>query len=193
MTRGQNEWLACCLGLCLVGANVVVKPGLDRGVVSRASDAARRSREWRGRVAPPFDTPLVDGGTYRASEHRGQPATIVVFFTTWCGTCADELQALQDYSDSQRTRGKRVGIIAINGQETQTVVARFVANADVTVPTGLDADGTIARAYEITTFPTTVVVGADGRVRLYHEGPLLNPEVVIDPIVQDEFARPSQS
>jgi hypothetical protein len=43
------------------------------------------------------------------------------------------------------------------------------------------------RAYEVRTFPTTVVVARDGRVRLFHEGPLRNADVVIDPVVRVEL------
>ena len=37
-----------------------IKPGLAPIDTRRASDGMRRSREWRGRVAPPFDLPLLD-------------------------------------------------------------------------------------------------------------------------------------
>lgn len=193
MTLRALQGLACGLGLCLVGANVWVKPALDHRVVSQMSDRGRRLREWRGRTAPDFELPLLDGGSYRSREQAGQPVRILVFVTSWCQSCADALGDLQDYADFQLKRGRRIGVLAINGQETRADVRQLLANADVSLSMALDPSSDVTRRFEVTAFPTTVLIGADGRVRLYHEGALANVFVALDDVVRDEFARPPQT
>lgn len=183
MTPSGSAWLAGALGLCLLGANVAIKPDLERSVVRRASEGQRRSREWRGRVAPAFALPLLDGSTHRVAAEAGGQVHVLVFFTTWCEECPTDLKEIQQHAERLQAAGQRVQVVGIAVQEEPQAVSRFAKTHGIVVPVGADLTGTVMRAYEVRTFPTVVVIGADGRTRLYHEGPVVNADVVLDPVV----------
>jgi peroxiredoxin len=51
-------------------------------------------------------------------------------------------------------------------------VAQLAANTDLDLPTLRDHDGALARAWGIRVLPSTVLIGADGRVRSVVRGAL---------------------
>lgn len=186
MTERGGVWLACALGLGLVGANVAIKPGLAPLDTRRASDGMRRSREWRGRVAPPFDLPLLEGGRVRAEAPEAD-ITMLVFVTTWCDECADEMTEMRRYGAQLQAEGQRVRVVVIDAQEDADRARAFARRHGLPTSVALDDSGDVMRAYDVRTFPTTVVVARDGRTRLYHEGALHNADVVLDPVVRVEL------
>ena len=186
MTDRGGTWLACALAAGLVGANVAVKPGLAPVETRRVADGVRRSREWRGRVAPPFELPLLDGGLVR-SEAPESDVTVLMFVTTWCDDCVDEMTEMRRYQQRLQAEGLRVRVVIIDTQEQADDVRAFARRHDLPTTVAMDEWGDVMRAYEVRTFPTTVVVARDGRARLFHEGPVRNAEVVIDPVVRVEL------
>ena len=186
MTDRVGMWLACALAVSLVGANVAVKPGLAPVETRRVSDSVRRSREWRGRVAPPFELPLLDGGLVRSVAPEPD-VTVVMFVTTWCDECRDEMTEMRRYEQVVQKEGLRVRVVIVNTQEAADDVRAFARRHQLPTTVAMDESGDVMRAYEVRTFPTTVVVARDGRVRLFHEGPLRNADVVIDPVVRVEL------
>jgi peroxiredoxin len=186
MTDRVGVWLACALAVGLVGANVAVKPGLAPVETRRVSDSVRRSREWRGRVAPPFELPLLDGGLVRSAAPESA-VTVVMFVTTWCDECLDEMTEMRRYEQLVQKEGLRVRLVVIDTQEQADDVRTFTRRHDLPATVAIDESGDVMRAHEVRIFPTTVVVAGDGRVRLFHEGPLRNADVVIDPVVRVEL------
>lgn len=186
MTDRGGMWLVGALAASLVGANVAVKPGLAPVETRRVSDSVRRSREWRGRVAPPFALPLLDGGLER-SEAPESDITVLLFVTTWCDECSDELTEIRRYGQQLQKEGLRGRVVVINTQETADDVRAFARRHDLPTTVAMDEPGDVMRAYEVRTFPTTVVIARDGRVRLFHEGPMGNADVVLDPVVRVEL------
>lgn len=186
MTRSY-ELLACSFAVCLVATQVAIKPRLEGTSTRAAADLARRTHEWRSRVAPAFDLKLRDGSTFRLADHIGRNVVILNFFTTWCEACVNELPELQRYAQRLQRAGKPVVAVAIDGQEQPRLVDRFSDILNLTLPTGIDESGMVARAYEVGKFPTTVVIGADGRVQLYQPDETPNPEVAFDAALGREF------
>ncbi len=186
MTDRAGLWLTCALALGLVGANVAVKPGLAPVDTRRASDSVRRSREWRGRVAPPFELPWLDGGTVR-SEAPESDVTVLMFVTTWCDECGHEMTEMRRYQERLQAEQLRARVVIIHTQEKADDVRAFARRHDLPTTVAMDESGDVMRAYEVRTFPTTVIVARDGRARLFHEGPVHNADVVIDPLVRVEL------
>jgi peroxiredoxin len=187
VTTRHYGLIACGLGVCLVVAQVAIKPRLVEGA-SPVSDATRRSLEWRGRPAPAFELPLRDGSIVSPGDHTGRRVVIVTFFSTWCQECAPELFELQRYIRFLQREHKPVVAIAIDGQESPDLVDQFRTRVNLTLPIAIDDSGAVMRAYEITKFPTTVVIGAAGRVELYQPDSVPNPEVAFGAILEREFA-----
>ena len=154
------------------------RPG-DEDVQAFASDF-RDAQFWAGRPAPDFELTLLDGSTFRLADHVGQRVIILNFFATWCGPCRAEMPELERYQQSQ---GRAVLLLGIDAEEKHTVVEAFVAETRVTFPVGIDGAGDVLRLYDVDSFPTTVVIGADGRVTLYEVGAITNADVALGPAV----------
>src|SRR5512134_3821008 len=53
--------------------------------------------QWKERIAPDFELPLLDGTTFKLTDHIGRRAIVLNFFATWCGPCRSEMPELQQY------------------------------------------------------------------------------------------------
>jgi hypothetical protein len=71
-----------------------------------------------------------------------------------------------------RAHTGKLRVLAVNYKESPAAVAQFAATAGLELPTLRDPDGALARAWGIRVFPSTVLVGADGRVRSVVRGAL---------------------
>ena len=60
---------------------------------------------------------------------------------------------------------QRLIVVGVNYQESAARIERFVAAAALTFPVLLDRDGAVTRAWTRRIFPTSVLVGPDGRAR----------------------------
>lgn len=121
--------------------------------------------------APDFALRDLDGQTVSLADFRGQ-TVVVNFWATWCGPCRIEAPALARFAASHPD-------IPVLGLATDGPAAKVRATAQ---RIGADypillADRATADAYQVTTLPTTVVVGPDGEVRGVHVGLLTDPQI----------------
>ena len=80
----------------------------------------------------------------------------------WCGPCADELPAMQQY---QRRAGDAVTVVTVHQDENETAALLRMAELDVRLPTLQDGRRSIAAALNLpNVMPTTVVLRPDGSV-----------------------------
>ncbi len=123
-----------------------------------------------GDTAPDFSVPLLGGGTFTLSEHRGRP-TVVFFMAYWCGTCLAEGRAL---AKLQAAYGDQVQIIAIDVDPSSTPEAlaqfkRSAGNGDFFW--AFDPGQWVAQTYQVRSLDTTVMVDANGVVVYRDEFP----------------------
>ena len=59
----------------------------------------------------------------------------------------------------------------------------FVDELGVTFPVALDTDGAVASSLQIESYPTTVLIGVDGKVHLYETGAILNADVAFSDLL----------
>lgn len=167
--KNTSIWVFISLGLLAV---------LAAGwLVRRTTTAPTRSVAVSGSVgvqvgdtAPDFSVPLLDGGTFTLSEHRGSP-TVIFFMAYWCGTCIAEAQAL---AKLQAAYGDQVQIIAIDVDPSSTpeALAQFkhsAGNGDFFW--AFDPGQRVAQTYQVRSLDTTVIVDANGVVVYRDEFP----------------------
>ena len=92
----------------------------------------------------------------------GRPVLINFFYRT-CPPCVVEMPDLQAAYEEY---GDRVAFLGISVQESVEDGLELVERTGVTYPVGRDPDGSIVSAFGVPGFPTTVVVDADGTIRL---------------------------
>jgi peroxiredoxin len=116
-----------------------------------------------GQTAPSFTLKDLDGKSVSLETFRGR-TVLIAFFSTWCSRCEEEISFLRD------TFGKRadVSVILVNQDgEDKVMKERIRGYRDrlaIDFPMVLDEGLTLWERYGINALPTSVVVGADGRV-----------------------------
>lgn len=127
------------------------------------ADAATLRRPWpAGQATPPLALPLLDGGTWMLSGARGKVVAIN-FWASWCEPCRAEMPSLELMATRHEPEG--LVVVAVNFKESEATMRRFRDQAQLTVPLLRDADGAVAKAWQVRIFPTTLLVGRDGRAR----------------------------
>ena len=124
---------------------------------------------WPAHKAPPLQAGIdANGKPLLLKDLRGQ-ALVINFWATWCEPCREEMPSLALLAQSQ---SGKLRVLAVNFKESPAAVSQFVATTSLTIPTLRDPDGALARAWGIRVFPSTVLVGADGKVHSVVRGAL---------------------
>lgn len=177
--------LALVSGVTLLGVQVWSKPRPDAEEVRAHARMFVQPAQWTDRLAPEFEVTLLDGSTFRLSEHVGRSVIVLNFFATWCAPCRAEMPELQRYQAAKASEG--LLLVGIDAEEKHSVVQKFVDALHLTFPIGIDESGDLLKTYDVYSFPTTIVIGADGRVKLYEIGAIMNADIALDKIVAPEF------
>lgn len=126
---------------------------------------AAELQRWTGGEPPHFTLPDT-GGAPVALDSRHGTVTIVHFFATWCEPCREELPALNRLSERS---GGAINIVAISVAEPDLRVQRFLQSTPLKFPVLLDRDRTIAKSWNVSTLPTSVVLDSNLKARLVIE------------------------
>jgi len=159
----------------VVGALVLLLP-----LVSAGRDAADLARHWRtlapvsaGEEVPDFHADDLDGADFTAADLRGK-AHLLVFFTSWCGVCSDEMAT---YAAVHRELGERgfevVGVNCDREGDQRAIAARYRDDKGLPFRIVLD-HGALARAFRLSVYPHLVLVDAHGQIRWVHQGRVMD-------------------
>jgi len=136
----------------------------------------------KGQPAPDFTLTTLDGNEATLSDYAGQ-VVVVNFWATWCPPCKAEMPDIHDYYQANQDKG--LTVLAVNAQEDENTVSRFIESTGFTFPVLLDSQGKVEQQYQVRSFPSTFVIDRDGNVVYIHVG-LITPDVlssVIDPLL----------
>lgn len=102
-----------------------------------------------------------------ASADLAGSASVLCFWASWCPECIGEHDRLMALAKSG------VPLIGVAAMDNGANAQKFLrAEGNPYTRTALDASGALLRGFGFRGVPGFVVVGADGRQRLVHEGPL---------------------
>ena len=123
-------------------------------------------------VRPPrsFSVSASDGAVIKSEELRGR-VVVLSFWATWCLPCFWELPEIQFAYDNFKD-DPTVAFFAVDadwGGETPAKAKAFWAKRKLTVPWAFDSGGA-AKAFEIDSLPTVILLDKEGRVRMTHYG-----------------------
>lgn len=122
------------------------------------------------------DFALVDlaGQPVRLSDFAGRPVLINAW-ATWCPPCRGEMPALESYYTAHEADG--LVLLAVNAGESRATVNAFIAQTGFTFPVLLDPGQRVLSGLGIQAFPTSILIGRDGRV-MYMQAGALTPEML---------------
>jgi thiol-disulfide isomerase/thioredoxin len=127
----------------------------------RAQDGGPKPQAWpAGRALPRLELPGFDGPAWRLADARGQ-VVLLNFWASWCEPCRAEMPSLELLAERHEKAG--LVVVAVNHRETDASIRRYLSQWPITLTIVRDADGAAARAWGVRIFPTTIVIGRDGR------------------------------
>jgi peroxiredoxin len=120
-----------------------------------------------GNMAPPFTLEDLNGQKVSLSALRGK-IVMVNFWATWCDPCKEELPFFQAISDN-RSAGS-LKILALNVGEGNNTVRSFINGEGYTFTALLDSKKEVNTLYNVSIYPTTFFINADGIIKERKEG-----------------------
>lgn len=93
--------------------------------------------------------------------------TIINFWATWCPPCREEMPELSRFAQQH---GGDVHFYAVNIKESGDKVREFMVKNNYNMTVLLDKDGDIAKKFNITAIPTTIVLDTKGNIKYRKAG-----------------------
>lgn len=112
-------------------------------------------------IPPPLDLYDAKGVRHVHDDYRGK-VTLVNFWASWCGPCIEEIPSLNRLRE--KMEGRPFELISVDYAEERDRILEFLADVDVDFPVLLDTDGTVSAKWNVLVFPSTFVIGPDGRI-----------------------------
>ncbi|MBL0087841.1 MAG: TlpA family protein disulfide reductase [Ideonella sp.] len=119
-----------------------------------------------GQPVPDVDLPGSSVGA-KLSDLRGK-VVYLDFWASWCGPCKQSFPWMNDMQRKYGARGLQV--LAINLDAKRSDADQFLAQNPAAVALAFDAKGESAKRIGVKGMPTSLLVGADGKVLLVHQG-----------------------
>lgn len=130
---------------------------------------APRALDSRPYPAPRIAYPKLDGGTFRISDVRGH-VTFLDFYASWCEPCNLETPLIERYAHAN----PQVAVVPIDVGEPAIVAATFAKRFKLHGVV-LDPSSSSQGFFQVSGFPTIVVIDPQGRIRATWSG--FNPAI----------------
>ncbi|HXT14504.1 MAG TPA: TlpA disulfide reductase family protein [Gemmatimonadaceae bacterium] len=123
-----------------------------------------------GSRAPEFTAKVLNGSTTRTFADYKNKVVLLNVWATWCGPCIQEIPSLEKLYKEYGPKGLQLVAVSIDGSPgypkvSEDSIARFARNLGVTFTVLHDSTAAIEKAYQVTGYPETFVIGTDGRIR----------------------------
>jgi thiol-disulfide isomerase/thioredoxin len=145
--RLRRTGFVVALGACLLAATLAFADGRD--------------------PAPSFSLQTLDGKTLTRDNLKGK-VVLLDFWATWCGPC---LQALPEIKDlRQKNAGQPLVIVSVSADDKKKTVEEFAAKHGLDWTQVWDGEMKAASAFRVDSFPTYVLIDAEGRIAYRQKG-----------------------
>ena len=123
--------------------------------------AAHVVKPWpAARPVPELELSDLDGKPWKLPDHVGK-VVVLNFWATWCEPCRVEMPSLEALALKQRAQG--LVVCAINYKETAETIRKFLEKMPFKPTILLDSEGDATSDWTPRVFPTTVLIGRDGK------------------------------
>jgi thiol-disulfide isomerase/thioredoxin len=125
--------------------------------------AARASFEllpWPpSRAVPSLSLSDLEGRPWSLQALRGRPV-VLNFWASWCEPCRAEMPSLDLMALKYEREG--LAVLTVNFKDGAQTVRRFLEAVPLSLPVLMDRDGSVAKAWGVNVFPTTLLVSRRG-------------------------------
>jgi len=133
-----------------------------------------------GHQAPNFSLVMLHSysgkSTLSLSDLKGKPI-VLNFWASWCQPCKEELPLLENAWKQMQAQQKDIVFLGIDFQESSSDATSFLQLHGITYLAGLDANGSIANKYGVTSLPQTIFIDRNGTVKSREPQELTNQEL----------------
>ena len=138
-----------------------------------AQSASKLEALPNGKPMPEFSLVDTTGKDITLSKLTAEKKLVLVnFWGTWCGPCRLEMPQFEKLYKAKSQ--DHFLILAIDEGDERPVLDKYLKEKPVSFPILLDPDGALAKKLGIRAFPTSVLVGSDGKILEVIEG--LDPD-----------------
>jgi thiol-disulfide isomerase/thioredoxin len=122
-----------------------------------------------GKEAPAFELKDLQAKAYSlaALKLKGKPI-LLDFWATWCIPCRSSTPVLEKLFAEYKDQG--LVILGVNAGEERETVEAFLKSTSLAYPAVLGGESGILEAYQVTSYPTFVLIGGDGMVVAHEVG-----------------------
>ncbi len=120
-----------------------------------------------GSILSQFTLKDINGTEVSLSDYSGS-VVLVNAWATWCPPCKAEMPLLESYYQAHTKQG--FVILAIDAGDAQADVASFAGQYGLPFPVLLDPGLQLLSGLGINSFPTSILVGRDGKIIAIHFG-----------------------
>lgn len=119
-------------------------------------------------LAPDFALKDQYGKVHTLSEYKGK-IVFLNFWATWCPPCREEMPNIEEIYKKNNSNENDLVILGVAmpniGREgSVNNIKAFLKDKEYTFPVVFDEDGKLMNDYFINAFPTTYIIGKDGRI-----------------------------
>ncbi|MEO8027396.1 MAG: redoxin family protein [Bryobacteraceae bacterium] len=126
-----------------------------------------------------FTLPGVSGNKLSLASLKGK-VIVMDFWATWCGPCRKQHPLYQEVMDQFKQR-KDIVFLAVNTDDDRSLVLPFLDELKWDTSSVYFEDG-LSRLLQVTSIPTTVLVGKDGKIASRMNG--FVPERFVDVLTE---------
>jgi len=120
-------------------------------------------KEYKGKISPiAINLENAYGKKIIKNDYKNQ-VTVINFWATWCTPCIKEIPSLNRLKD--KMQGSKFELISINYAEDKKTILDFMDKVKVDFPVLLDQEGAFANKWNIIAYPSTFVIGKDGKIK----------------------------
>ena len=119
-----------------------------------------------GQTAPSFEL-AGQKGPVQLAAYKGK-TVYLDFWASWCGPCKQSFPWMNDMQKRYGASGLRV--VGVNLDQKSEDAKAFLAANPALFDVAFDPDGKTPKAYGVKGMPTSMLIGADGKVLMVHQG-----------------------
>lgn len=120
-----------------------------------------------GMPAPNFE---LSGSTGKVSLQRLKGKVVYLdFWASWCGPCKQSFPWMNEMQKRYASKGLQV--VAVNLDKNPQDAEQFLSEVGgASFPVVYDPSSSLPKTYGVKNMPTSILIGADGKVILHHNG-----------------------
>ncbi|HVY93232.1 MAG TPA: TlpA disulfide reductase family protein [Bryobacteraceae bacterium] len=130
-----------------------------------------------GDTAPNFSITADSGRTFTARDFGGK-LLLLNFWATWCGTCIDEIPALNAMSRELAPKG--LVVLGVSVDKDANAYSTFLKRFPLAYQTARDPDEKINLSYGTIQYPESYLIDQNGKVieKFISEQPWNSPQMI---------------